>query len=418
MMSRVKLTILLLSTLIVAYGLIGGIMDRVSARDDAYPDLSIFTEVLSKVQKDYVERPDMDKAVQGAIHGMLEALDPYSSFVEAAVYRELGNREDDRGSTGLLLSKRYGYAYVVSVVPGSPADRAGIRSGDMIESIEGQVTSRMSLWQAQQLMAGPPGSRVQIRLIRARRTELSKLDLAREELAYPLVSTRILEDGIAILQIPHFRPGVAEAVLSKLKMLRSSGIRGLLVDLRQTAEGEVETAVQASDYFLPKGAKIATVQDREGKEVVHLSRQDPVLEGLPVILLIGSGTSGVGEIFAAALFDNQVARTVGERTDGRGSLQEKFGLGDGSMLFISTRIFFRPSGDPIQAQDIRDSGLKPDVRSPSPDFVSNFYFEHSSGDSHESLGEEFYRKLDAAVEQEQFETGLKQIRILIDEKAA
>ncbi|UCF37870.1 MAG: PDZ domain-containing protein, partial [Acidobacteriota bacterium] len=153
MLERLKLGILLASTVIVAYGLVGGLMLKVSAGDEAYRDLSVFTTVFSKVEDDYVEKPDMSKAMSGALHGMMEALDPFSSFVDAKTYAQLDSKQNG-GCVGLVLSKRYSYGYVVAVAPVGPAHDNGIRVGDLIESIDGSPTVLMSLWEAEQRLRG------------------------------------------------------------------------------------------------------------------------------------------------------------------------------------------------------------------------------------------------------------------------
>jgi carboxyl-terminal processing protease len=418
MSSRVKLIIILFSALILGYGLVGGMMKGVAARDDVYADLSLFTDVLNKIKQDYVETPDLQKAMTGALHGMMEALDPYSSFVDSETYQRLSRSDEETaGSPGLVISKRFGYAYVVSVIPRSPAEREGLRSGDLLESIDGRVTTQMSLWEAEQLLQGPVGTSVPVRVVRARRTEPADLNLAREELPRLEVTARIVEEGIGLLQISHFEKGAADSVSSRLKMLEASGVEGLMIDLRGTALGTLSETVKVADMFLAKGQKIVSVTDRRGKEKDHLSTVDPIVSDVPIVLLLDGSTSGVAEVFAAALQDNGVAETVGEKTNGRGSVQEVFNLEDGAALLISTQIYHRATGKPIQDQNIRNSGVMPDIRSPNEDFVSNFLFENASDDSGK-FDEDFYRKLNEAIQTEQFGAGLKHIRSKVLKRAA
>jgi carboxyl-terminal processing protease len=418
MTSRVKLTIILFSALILGYGLVGGMMKGVAAKDDVYADLSLFTDVLNKIKQDYVEAPDLQKAMTGALHGMMEALDPYSSFVDRETYQRLSrNRDEAVGSPGLILSKRFGYAYVVSVVPRSPAEKEGLRSGDLLESIDGRVTTQMSLWEAEKLLQGPLGTSVPVRVVRARRTEPSEVRLVREELPALEVTARIVEEGIGLLQITHFEKGASESISSRLKMLESSGIQGLMIDLRGTALGDLQEMVKVADMFLPRGQKVVSAVDRRGKGKDHLAAVDPIISNIPVVLLVDGSTSGVAEVFAAALQDNGVAEAVGEKTNGRGSVQEVFNLEDGAALLISTQMYLRSTGKPIQDQNIRNSGVTPDIRSPNEDFITNFLFENASDDPGK-LEDEFYRRLNDAIQTEQFGTGLKQIRSMVLKKAA
>ena len=411
-----KLVILFLSALVVAYGLVGGIIDKVSARDGAYEDLAIFTSVLSKVSEDYVEPPSMETAMLGAIHGMMEALDPYSSFVPKEDYEELSLREAS-GTLGLVVSKRYSYAYVVSSQPESPAGQVGLRSGDMIESIDGQLTSQMSLWEARRRLLGSPGTSVELRVIRSRRAPAT-LELVREELSPDEVQARIEEPGIGVIRLPHFELGVRSAVESKLRMLASSGIKGLLIDVRGTALGKAKEAIEIADLLLLKDKNIAILKNRKSEPVGHVSGQDPIVGQIPIVVLTNGGTSGPAEILTAALRDNEVAEVVGSKTDGRGSLQELFRLEGGSVVFVSTQLYYRPSGEPIQARTIRNSGISPDVQAPSEEFVTNFFFENVSDDPDAVLDADFYRRLNQATRARQFDQGIERLRSLLLSKAA
>jgi carboxyl-terminal processing protease len=411
-----KLTILFLSALVVIYGLVGGIMDKVSARDGAYENLAIFTNVLSKVSEDYVEPPRMEIAMLGALHGMMEALDPYSSFVPKEEYEKLSAREET-GSVGLVVSKRYSYVYIVSSQPEGPADRVGLRSGDMIESIDGRLTTQMSLWEARRMLRGAPGTAVELRVIRARKSP-AELELVRQEQVLDEVQARIQEPGIGVIRLPHLEPGMSSVVESKLRVLVSSGIQGLLVDVRSTAQGEIKEAIQVSDLLVAKDKLLTTLRDRKSEPVEFRSEVDPVVSQIPIVVLTNGGTSGAAEVLTAALRDNEVAEVVGDKTDGRGSLQELFSLEGGSVVFLSTQLYFRPNGKPIQARTIRNSGIVPDVQSPSEEFVTNFLFENVSDDPDVVLGSDFYRRLNQAIRSKQFDRGIEQLRSRLLKKVA
>ncbi len=417
-MGKPKLAVIFLSAAIVAYGLVGGLLEKVSARDDAYGQLSIFTDVLRKIQSDYVETPQMKETVKGSLLGMMESLDAYSSFVDAETYRTLAAQSRMTASPGIVLSKRYGYAYVVAAAEGGAAASEGLRSGDLLESIEGRPTTRMSLWEAESLLKGPEGSTVKVRVVRARRSQPTEFELERRAPRPARAASNIDADGVGRLTIPEFGPGTAADVSARLKVLKASNLKGLLLDVRGAALGTLEEAVAAADLFLPRGKKIVSVRDRAGAAVESVSLSDPLLSGVPLALLVDGGTSGAAEVFAAALQDGGVASVVGEKSNGFGSVQQEFDLGDGSVLFISTKLYFRPNGEPLQAAAQRDSGIKPDVRSPSQEFVTNFYFENASEDAEDSLIDEFYRKLDQAIEKEQLDGGLRFIREKVFQKAA
>ena len=419
MLGKTKITIIFLSALFVAYGLVGGVFNKVSARDDAYRGLRTFTDVLNKVRENYVEQPDLEKAMRGGLHGMMEALDPYSSFIDQETYQRMQEAKAGlTASPGIALSRRYGYAYVVSAISGSPAHQRGLRTGDLLESIDGRTTAQISLWEARKLLVGEEGSSVSLRVIRARRTVPAQMELVREKPNLPEVSARIVEDGIGFLTIPHFEQGVARQVSSKLKMLKSTGLKGLLVDVRGTALGTFEEAVRVSDFFLSKDEKIVSVGDRSGERTGFFSLTEPIVSDIRIVVLIDGGSSGAAEVFAAALKDHDIAETVGEKTDGQGSAQTVIHLEGGSVLEILTELFYRSSGKPIQDRKPRNSGISPGVRSPGPDFVTNFYFENASDEPETAPGDEFYRKLEKAIREAQFEEGLKQIRSQLLREAA
>lgn len=412
-----KLAILLLSALVVGYGLVGGSMDRVAARDASYQEIALFISVFKRVQADYVEEPVMKDALLGALHGMVEAVDPYSSYVPQASYAQVQAQTEARASPGIYISKRYGYAYVVAVVRGSPAEREGVRTGDWIESIDARKTTQMSRWEAQYMLQGAPGTEVKLRLIRSRRPP-TEIRLVREAPVPEKVKAEVVETGLGQLRIPSLRTGSSGQVRKGLRMLRSAAVKGLLLDVRGVTEGEVAEAVEIAGLLLPKGSEVLTVKDRQGRSVVHATTAEPLLAGVPAVVLADGGTSGAAEILVAALKDHKVATVVGLKTDGRGSGQERFHLGDGSVLYLATRIYYRPDGSAIQKKKLKDSGISPDVRAPDEDFVSSFYLENVSDDPDAELGVDFYKGLEEAVRERQFQQGLDKLRGRLARKAA
>ncbi len=418
MIARIKLIVVLLSALIVAYSFLGGVVQTSAVGSDAYRELTIFVDILHKVRQEYVEEPDLNTAMKGALQGMLESLDAYSSYVDSKTYRDLSQTDGD-AFPGLVLSKRFGYIYVVSALPGSPAAEQGLRTGDLIESVGGVATASMSLWEAQHRLQGQEGTSVEVRVVRARRTQPARLVLKRADMELPDATTRMLEDGIWLLDIPHFGEGMAGSIRSRLELLKSSGLRGLIVDVRGTAQGSFSEAVLAAGFFLPQGSQVMTMRDRSGGSEEFRSQKSPLISGLPIQLLVDRGTSGAAEVFVAALQDHQAAGTLGERTNGQGSMQESFRLQDGSVLILSTKLAFRPSGDPIQGERASSSGIVPELRWPGQDFETSFYYDNIPEGSGRELDDDFYRRLAEAVEAEQLRKAVERIRAaFLNRKAA
>ena len=418
MVLRSKLTIIFLSALVVGYGVLGEVVERAATRDDPYGELSTFTDVISKVRQDYVEDPDLQEAIFGALHGIMEVLDPYCSFVHGKIFQEVEQKIDTAvASPGILLTKRYGYTAVVSVRPSSPAEREGLRTGDLVVTIDGKTTRRMSLWEAQHRLMGPADTEVSLNVVR-HRNQISEITLTKEVTPPAEVLARILEDGIGLLKISHFGAGVAASVRSHLKMLAASDVTGLVIDLRGNAEGDLSEAIQASDLFLEPGKTVVSVGDRDGKLIHHLALDEPMVRAKSIVILINAGTSGPAEVFTAALRDHGLAATVGERTNGYGSEQERFALEDGSMLLLTTRLYYRSSEKLLQQRSLARSGIAPDLRSPSENFVTNFYYEKEPEDLEKSPDEEFYRQLDKAIDEEQLKTAVEQVRVELVREAA
>ncbi len=415
-----KLVVIFLSAAIVSYGLIGGILKKASAGDDNYGQLGIFNEVLHKIRNEYVESPNLERTFRGALHGMLEALDPYSSFVEASAYRNLRKQAEGGASVGLHLAKRLGrlgYAYVVAVTPGGPTAREGLRTGDLVESIGDTVTTQLSSWEANQSLLGAVGSEVTLRVVRARRSEPVEVKLIRVLVSRLMPSGEIVEPGIGLLKIPSFEKGTSQSLQTRLKILQASGIEGLIVDLRGNVEGDLEEAVASADLLIGRGQKIVSVRDRQGASTEMVSLKEALFDG-PAVLLVNGGTTGSAEVFAAALQDNKRALLIGERTNGRGSLQSPFSLSDGAVLFVSTRLLFRPNAQPLQAETLRDSGVRPEVRSPSQDFVRDYFFNNAPKNLDEDPADEFYLSLESAISEEQLRSGLFELRKQVQKSAA
>ena len=420
MSGKPKLVVIFLSAAIVSYGLIGGILERASAGDDNYGQLGIFNEVLHKIRNEYVESPNLERTFRGALHGMLEALDPYSSFVEASAYQNLKKQAEGGAAVGLHLAKRLGrlgYAYVVAVTPGGPAAEEGLRTGDLVESIGDTVTTELSSWEANQSLLGPAGSEVTLRVVRARRSQPVAVKLMRVPVSRLMPSGEIVESGIGLLKIPNFEKGTSQFLQTRLKILQASGIEGLIVDVRGNVEGNLEEAVASADLLIGRGQKIVSIKDRQGASTEMVALKEPLFDG-PAVLLVNGGTSGSAEVFAAALQDNKRALVIGERTNGRGSLQSPFSLSDGAVLFVSTRLFFRPNAKPLQAETLRDSGVLPEIRSPSQEFVRDYFYNNAPKNLDESPPDEFYLSLETTISEEQLQSGLVELRKQLQKSAA
>jgi len=255
-----------LSILILVFTAVGFVMAKANAPDDkTYRSLTVYSEVLEHVQRDYVEDPDIHQVTSGALHGLLDSLDPDSSYLSPLEYTDYKERIQSKatGTSGLALSKRNGYIIVISVLPDSPGLQAGLKSGDYIESIAGFTTSQMSIGQARVLMTGQPGSTVKLSVIRRSKVEPEQVDLVLAKIPEPKILEERFEGDIAYLRLPALDGGTVGRLREKLTQLEGKGAHKLVLDLRDCAIGEPADGVAAAQLFLPSG----TIASLKGQTV-------------------------------------------------------------------------------------------------------------------------------------------------------
>jgi len=256
MSMKTKAVILISSAAALLFIVVGGLEGvRASNNNDgAYRQLQVYSEVLSRVRSEYVEEPNIPLVTDGALHGLLESLDANSSYLSAAEYKDYkAHKTEARGEIGAAVSKRFGYAAVISVIPGGPADKAGLQATDIMEAIEGKSTREMSLAEIHNLLSGQPGSNVTVALVRARRAEPQKTVITRELVTIPPVADKMMEDGIGYLQVDAFPKGKTQEISNKIKALQKQGAKKLILDVRNCAEGEESEGIATANLFLSHG---------------------------------------------------------------------------------------------------------------------------------------------------------------------
>src|SRR5712672_92248 len=332
--------------LFVVVGSFGGV--HASSNDGSYRQMQVYSEVLSRVQSEYVEDPNIPRVTDGALHGLVESLDANSSYLTAAAYKAYkAHKTETRGEIGATVSKRFGYADVVSVLPGSPAEKAGIEATDIFESIEGQSTRDMSLPEIRSALAGTPGSTVNVSVVRARRAEPQKMVITRDIVSIPPVSDKMLEDGIGYVKVDALTKGKTQEIAAKIKALEKSGAKKLVLDLRNTSDGDESEGVAAANLFLNHGT-ITYLQGQKFPREAFNADPAKTVTSLPVAVLVNKGTAGAAEIVAAAILENARGDVVGDKTFGDGSVQKTIDLPDGGALFLSIAKYYSPSGKAIQ----------------------------------------------------------------------
>jgi len=362
MSMKIKAVILVTSfavLLFVVVGSLGGV--HASSNDGSYRQLEVYSEVLSRVQSEYVEEPNIPKVTDGALHGLLESLDSNSSYMSAEAYKAYrAHKTDSKAGIGAVVSKRFGYAAVVAVLPGSPAEKAGIEQTDIFESIEGTSTRDMSLPEIQNLLAGAPGSTLNVAVVRARRAEPQKVVITRDVVSIPSPTDKMMDDGIGYVKAEALTKGKAQEIASKIKSLEKSGAKKILLDVRNCAEGEESEGVAVANLFLNHGT-ITYLQGQKYPRQAFNADPAKAITALPVAVLVNRGTSGAAEIVAAAILENARGDVVGDKTFGDGSVQKTIDLPDGGALILSIAKYYSPSGKAIQDNAITPNVLVADV---------------------------------------------------------
>jgi carboxyl-terminal processing protease len=367
MSTKTKAAVLVSSAAILLFTVIGGLDGvRASSNDGAYRQLQVYSEVLSRVNSEYVEDPNIPGVTNGALHGLLESLDANSSYLTAAEYKDYkAHQSEAKGGIGAAVSKRFGYAAIISVIPGGPADKAGLQDTDIIESIEGHSTREMSLAEIHNLLAGTAGSNVTIAVVRARRSEPDKIIITRENVAIPPVADKMMEDGIGEIRVDAFTKGKTQEIANKIKALQKEGAKKLILDLRNCAEGEESEGISTANLFLNHGT-ITYLQGQKYPREAFNADASKAVTNLPVVVLVNRGTAGAAEIVAAAILENARGDVVGDKTFGDGSVQKLMELSDGSALILSIAKYYSPSGKAIEDAAVTPNVLVADAQDDGP----------------------------------------------------
>ncbi len=326
-------------------------------QDGAYKQINIYAEVLRHIQTDYVVTPNINNVTNGALRGLLESLDANSSYLTPADYKAYKDDHPGRAQVGINASKRLGYATVVSVIPGSAADRANLADGDIIEAINDQDTRNISLTMIRLMLDGQPGSQVSLSVVRPPRANPDKIVLTRALTAVPPVTNSLYENSTILYLKPEaLDKQHVQEIESKLKEMSRLNTKKILLDLRNVASGDMPDAIRAANLFVKSG----TIAELEGQTVTkQIFTADPskaVAPTAPLVVLVNRGTAGPAELLAAALQDDKRAELVGEHTFGEGVQQKLFELPDGAAIILSIAKYESPSGKRLQ-----DDGVTPGV---------------------------------------------------------
>jgi carboxyl-terminal processing protease len=364
MSKKIQVLLLTSSMLIVAFVLVSAVGVHASGSsngDVTLKHIGVYSEVLYRVRAEYVEEPNMSMVTNGALHGLLESLDADSSYLTPAEYKVFKQKKNEgKANIGATISKRFGYAAVVSVIPGGPADKAGLTGGDIIETVEGLSTHDLSLAGVKNHLSGEPGSRLDLTIIRTRKIEPQKITVVRDMISLPAVQEQMNGD-VGIVKAQVLTKGKAQEIAEKIKSVQKKGAKKLVLDLRNNSEGDEDEGVAVANLFLGKGT-IGTLQGQKYEKVTYTADPQKKITDLPVAILVNHGTAGAAELVAAALEENGRGDVVGDKTFGEGSVQKLIEVPDGSALILSIAKYYTPNGKIIQ-----DTGIAPNVLVASSD---------------------------------------------------
>jgi carboxyl-terminal processing protease len=347
-----RIAILAVSIVVFCYAGLGHVLGQ-THEERAYKSLTVYGEVLQKIQSDYVDEPNMHLVTAGALHGLLESLDPASSYLTPREYTEYKQKmgSTNPGDTGLTLSKRYGYIIIVSVLPESPAEKAGIHSGDIFESVGGFTTREMSVGQAMNLLRGQPGSGVKVGVIRRGKSEPESVDIVREKLGPVKMVSQKTDPDILALRLTSFDAGRADEVRARLQDAEKQGIHKVILDLRSNGRGPVSEALAIARLFISNG-NLATLKGQTVSTQTFAAEPSKVVWKDPVSILIDGTTSGAAEVLASAIVGSHRGDVVGERTFGLASEQKLITIDDGSALILTVANYYNAGGKSILEEGV------------------------------------------------------------------
>jgi carboxyl-terminal processing protease len=369
---RGKVFLILVSAAIAVYAVFGGLLRNFAPTfaqqpiNDAGAQIRIFESVLQHIQNDYVDEPNLEKVRGGALRGLAGGLDPYSSYLTAEQVKDYqAKKQDTLAGIGAEFSQVSSYLYVISVIKGSPAEKGGLKSGDVIEYIETKATRDISLYDAQQLLLGQAGSKINLRVLRPGGAQ--SITVLRGAYKIPEAETRIEAGKIGVVKVYSLEKGEAKDIRNRVQDLIKQGVQKIVLDLRGVSAGDINEAADVANIFVKEG-NLAQIIGRDNKVQQNFTA-DPNkhLFGGQVVTLIDLGTAAAGEVVASAILDRKRGDVVGERSFGAGTARKLFPLRGGDGLLLTVAKWASADGNPFLTDDRASSGVKPTIEVKRPE---------------------------------------------------
>jgi len=360
MTSRTRLWVLLISTPVIAFAIIGGYLGQAMTKDDTYQHLRVFEDVVSLVLNNYVEEVDVKKAMKGAMNGLADNLDADSGFLPSNVASAYeASAPAGPADVGIDLSRQY-YLRIVSVRDASPAAKAGLRTGDFIRAIDKRSTKDISIYEGERLLHGQAGTKVSLLVIRGNAADPHEVDLTRERVTVPELTSKMADPMTGYIHVFEFSRRAPVQLKQAVDALAKTGASRYVIDLRGATRGDLDDGLAAARLYVKAGTLV--IRETKGnKETVATQIGDGAIAA-PVVLLVDQSTARAGEVFAAALDGNKRAEMIGEHTLGSAARQKLVKLPDGSAMLLSYVRYLAPNGNAIH-----EKGLQPEVPVDEPD---------------------------------------------------
>ena len=324
--------------------------------NNIYKKIDLFSEVLDKVKKEYVEDIDQSEVMDAAINGVLQSLDPYSAYMSPSMYKEMATETSGEfGGLGIEVSMEAGVVKVISPIDDSPASKAGIKAGDYIVKINNIQVQGKSLIEAVELMRGPIGSEINITIRRVGVKKALNFKIKRAVIEVASVKSEIKNNNIGYIRLTSFNENSSDQVKDKINIFKKKNIKYYILDLRNNPGGLLSQAIKISDFFLDKGEIVSTKSKKDSENRRWFAKKGDILDGKTFVVLINYGSASASEIVAGSIKDHKRAILIGERTYGKGSVQSIIPLKNDGAIRLTVSKYYLPSGDSIS-----DVGVMPD----------------------------------------------------------
>jgi carboxyl-terminal processing protease len=339
------------------------------ANDDIYEKIDLFSEVLDKINKEYVDKIDQNKTMDAAINGVLQSLDPYSSYMSPEIFNDMQTETSGEfGGLGIEVGMEAGVVKVISPIDNTPASKAGVKAGDYIVKIDGNQVQGKSLTEAVETMRGPVGSEIEITVRRRGIKKALIFNITREVIEIQSVKSKIIDKNIGYIRLTQFNENSSSQIKKTITELKKKQIRGYIFDLRNNPGGLLSQAITISDFFLDHGEIVSTKSRRKSENRKWFAKKGDLIDGKPLIIITNYGSASASEIVAGALKDHKRAIILGERSYGKGSVQSIIPLKNKGAIRLTISKYYLPSG-----KSISEVGVIPDIEiiEESKDFKIN-----------------------------------------------